>query len=132
MKIKQIKIKNWRSFKNEVKVVFNSNLNILIGPNSGGKSNLLDIITIILKRYFLLEYQIKDDQRGHGFVKIIERMDLFDNTEHQLSKYFGCNDKSFIKITFEVEEEDINNIKIIRQFKSNFVKKLSNFDTKPY
>ena len=58
MKLKQLKIKNVKSFRDETVFDFHDDFNILIGTNGGGKSNLLDIVTIGLK-YFLFNSAIK-------------------------------------------------------------------------
>lgn len=49
MRLKEIKISNWKSFpfdENPEPISFNENLNIFIGPNSSGKTNLANAIRI--------------------------------------------------------------------------------------
>jgi predicted ATPase len=46
MKLKRLAAQNIRSFGETKEVDFHDDFTILIGPNGGGKSNLLDIITV--------------------------------------------------------------------------------------
>ena len=48
MKLIDLQIKNVKSFNDQELISFDEKFNILIGPNGGGKSNLLDIVTIVL------------------------------------------------------------------------------------
>ena len=43
MKLKSITIENIRSFRERTTIEFDKGFNILIGPNAGGKSNLLAV-----------------------------------------------------------------------------------------
>ena len=66
MKIKRIKLKNVKSFKEETEIEFNDDFNILIGPSGSGKSNLLDILTICLfLPLFLLKIEGLISYSGH-------------------------------------------------------------------
>lgn len=51
MLIKRIAIENVRSFLNRAELTLDGPLTIVIGPNGGGKTNLLDTIVIMLRRY---------------------------------------------------------------------------------
>ena len=53
MKLSKITIQNIRSFKDSVEYTPTSNFNVLIGANGSGKSNLLDIIYVTIRNYFL-------------------------------------------------------------------------------
>lgn len=63
MHVKSITLTNVKSFKDRVHVDFDSHFNLLIGPNGGGKSNLFDSISIVLRRYFLDSYTVVDYDR---------------------------------------------------------------------
>ncbi len=47
MFISQIKINNFRNFKNEVVIDFNPGINVIIGENNSGKSNLLKALSLL-------------------------------------------------------------------------------------
>ena len=46
MKLKEIKLTNFRNYK-EVNLEFNPNINIFIGDNGSGKTNILEAIYIL-------------------------------------------------------------------------------------
>ena len=46
MRIKKIKLKNYRNY-NDIELNFNDNLNIIIGDNAQGKTNLLESIYVL-------------------------------------------------------------------------------------
>lgn len=51
MLIKRVAIENVRSFLDRAELMLDGPLSIVIGPNGGGKTNLLDTIVIVLRRY---------------------------------------------------------------------------------
>ena len=57
MKLKSIHLKNLLSYGDE-KVEFNDDLNIFVGANGSGKSNLMNIIIYVLKRFCFRNYEI--------------------------------------------------------------------------
>ncbi|MES2186635.1 MAG: AAA family ATPase [Pseudomonadota bacterium] len=60
MKIKRIKVKNYRSIKTEVSVDFDGEI-IIIGPNNSGKTNFLKAIRLFFEALKTSEYQISTD-----------------------------------------------------------------------
>jgi predicted ATP-dependent endonuclease of OLD family len=110
MKLQRLLIKNIKSFKESIEINFNNDFNILIGPNGSGKSNLLDILTICIRQYFLLPYTVNEYNDNQGFFKQIERNNAFSNIQQFLEKFYGDDSDSEITIDFVVKKEDINNI----------------------
>ncbi|WP_328517524.1 AAA family ATPase [Devosia rhodophyticola] len=51
MQIRRLAIENVRSFLDRREISFDGQISILIGPNGGGKTNLLDTLVIMLRRY---------------------------------------------------------------------------------
>ncbi len=47
MKVKNIKIKNYRGFK-KLNIIFNEHINVFVGENGAGKSSILDLIAVFL------------------------------------------------------------------------------------
>lgn len=118
MKIKQITIKNIKSFKNETVIDFDDELNILIGPNSGGKSNLLSIITIVMNHYFYAQYQFQFESReGDKILEKAQQQTRFGNINLELDKYFGDSSESKIKIKLLSDTTDYKNMKCISDHK---------------
>lgn len=123
MKIAKIKIYNIKSFNNTT-IEFDKNLNILIGPNGGGKSNLLDILTIVLKYFFFVDYRI---ERANTKTNIKKKRS-FENTQ-LLDEMLKGNFS--IEISFEVTQEDVNNLKIIKENRLKFMNRFYSYDSKP-
>lgn len=51
MLLRRIAVENVRSFLDRTELTLEGSISILIGPNGGGKTNLLDIAVIMLRRY---------------------------------------------------------------------------------
>jgi len=118
MKIKQITIKNVKSFKNETIIDFDDELNILIGPNSGGKSNLLSIITIVMNHYFYAQYQFHfRSQEGDKIFEEAQQQTRFGNINLELDKFFGDSSESKIIIKLQSDTTDYENMKCISEHK---------------
>lgn len=64
MWIKSVALTNVKSFRGRTEVHFSSKANFLVGPNAGGKSNLLEIINWVLRRYFLKTYLVRPYPQG--------------------------------------------------------------------
>lgn len=110
--IKSIKLKNLKSFKDEILIEFDNNLNILIGPNAGGKSNLLDIIKITLNKFFFKPYTINRNRS-------ISQQVYFNNWPE---KYLNDLSNSEIELEFVTQKIDIKNIEAILENKDFFEK----------
>ncbi len=50
--IKELKIQNFKSVDSEI-IEFNKGLNILVGPNNSGKTNIIDAIDLLLGDVYL-------------------------------------------------------------------------------
>jgi putative ATP-dependent endonuclease of OLD family len=51
MLVRRVAIENVRSFLDRAELMLDGPMTIVIGPNGGGKTNLLDTIVIMLRRY---------------------------------------------------------------------------------
>ncbi|WP_010423087.1 ATP-dependent nuclease [Anaerophaga thermohalophila] len=127
MKLDKIKIKNTKSFREQVEINLNNDFNILIGPNGSGKSNLLDIITVCLRQYFLLPYTVNENNDNQGFFKEISRNQAFRNIQQVLDKFYGDASDSEITIDFIVKQEDIDNISEVVRRISDLKDKLTDY-----
>ncbi|MCW3111288.1 MAG: hypothetical protein JWQ09_5794 [Segetibacter sp.] len=112
MKIKSISITNVKSFRTATKIEFDQAFNIIVGPNAAGKSNLLDILSICLRGYFLTTYTIRNDRNRPG----VDVAHPFQNLPTFLDKYTGCTDVSCIELEFNVQAEDLANMKLFGQY----------------
>ena len=127
MKLDKIKIKNTKSFREQVEINLNKDFNILIGSNGSGKSNLLDILTVCLRQYFLLPYTVNENNDNQGFFREISRNQAFRNIQQVLDKFYGDTSKSEITIDFIVKQEDIDNISEVVRKISDLKNKLTDY-----
>ncbi len=111
MKISRVVIENIRSFKEETVIDFEPDLNILIGPNGGGKSNLLDILTIVMRGVFVKPYSLARASNG---TLNIHNPNPFSPLRNHLDKFWG-NEKesSIIQVIFKVTRADLENMRKI-------------------
>lgn len=127
MKLDKIEIKNTKSFREQVKINLNTDFNILIGPNGSGKSNLLDILTVCIRQYFLLPYTVNENNDNQGFFREILRNQAFRNIQQVLDKFYGDTSDSEITIDFIVKQEDIDNISEVVRKISDLKDKLTDY-----
>jgi len=126
VKLKSLKIKNVKSFRDETEFNFHDDFNIFIGPNGGGKSNLLDIISIGLKYFLFNGYYVGEGVQNSKTIKSINIISPARLSE-KLEKYYGyVNDISFIEFTLILEEQDIETIKLIQNHADKILSVLEN------
>lgn len=69
MKLLSIELENVLSFGSATRSSFERGTNLIIGPNGGGKSNLMDIIHGVLGAYVFWHFQSQNwDPSGRGYV----------------------------------------------------------------
>jgi AAA15 family ATPase/GTPase len=105
-----------KSFGEETPISLNPGLNILIGPNAGGKSNLFDIINFSLNYFFIHTWRITEQRTGEGFLlrRTLEKPGVFENPGAYLDKHDRRkSEPQEIKIGFLIQEEDVRNIQVI-------------------
>lgn len=132
MKIKSITIENCKSFKDQEKIDFDQPVTIMVGPNGGGKSNILDILTVVIKKYLFHTYRINEGSNATGFYKDIQQQNLFGDTNKFLDKYEGYeSNEQNIELKLRVGATDIRNIKNIKTKKTDLNSALDNYRNKP-
>jgi AAA15 family ATPase/GTPase len=117
MKIEEISIKNVKSFRDKVTLKFNSRFNILIGPNAGGKSNLLDILTVVTHHFFIKGYSINHGNEQGITFKDINQQQSFRQIDKVLEKFIDDQSDSEIEIVYKLTKGDIDNLKSIKKNK---------------
>lgn len=114
MLIRKIAIENVRSFLDRREMLFDGNISIVIGPNGGGKTNLLDITFTMLSRYLFAARYMATIDDGTGVI----RYEMRDND--QLSRLLferhsqGQNRGQVVEVEIEVSASDIANMKAIQ------------------
>lgn len=112
MKIRRLTIRNVTSYRKAVEFVFDGRVNIVIGPNGGGKSNLQKTLALVISKFCIHQYDFKFDDREAK----IEAVDLWTKRtlERTLTKFVGeeAEDQN-IELVLVPEEADIENIRAI-------------------
>lgn len=113
MKLRSLSVQNIRSFSAEKRIEFNNDFTILIGPNGGGKSNILDIITITMRQFLFPPYGVTRQSDASGPFLRFESETPFGNIHHELAKFYGAKGPSRIAMEFVLSDQDIQNIQWI-------------------
>src|SRR5258706_13519702 len=56
MKLRRVRIENARSFLEPAELLVDGNISIIIGPNGGGKTNLLDTTLTAMRKHLLTSW----------------------------------------------------------------------------
>ena len=128
MKIGKLTIKNVTSYKQRTEFTFDKQINILIGPNGGGKSNLQLILALILTKFFIHQYQIRkvDEESKLEIDNAVNKKAL----ARMLDKFTGDNSPQEMEIELIPEKFDVENIKAIGNNLERFNAHLSFFEKK--
>ena len=97
MYIKQLEVDNFKSFANEVNIPFLKGFTTILGPNGSGKSNIIDSILFAL---------------GLSSSRALRAEKLF----HLISTHTKRNE-AYVKVTFDLEEENEPDLTIARRIK---------------
>ena len=110
MKIKNLKLKNFRNYEN-LDIKFDKSLNIFIGDNAQGKSNILESIVVLALTKSYLNVKDKNLIRNGALFSNISAKVVFDNSVNDL----------FISFNEKEKKVKINN---------NLIKKYSDYISK--
>lgn len=114
MKITNITIRNAKSFGENEEVEMRDGINIFVGPNGGGKSNLLDIITVVLRRNFILGYNVEINNAPGGKIRNLTQQKTFQNFFQNIPPFSGLqSEETLIGLELETTDEDIDNLQKI-------------------
>lgn len=127
MKLVSANIKNLKSYYPEEEINFKKDINIFVGPNSGGKSNLFEILQgalnlIVFSRGNLTQnndYGKFDQQYGHKPYKLTQRTpDPSNLSSNVFDSHFSHTDQSSnLRLVLEIEEHDIT---LVRELIAKF------------
>jgi predicted ATPase len=115
MKLIKLAVENIRSFGQREIIDFNDDFTILIGPNAGGKSNLLDVITVGVRQFFLKPWGVIADSDATGPFVRFGSEEAFANFRSELSKFADATGPSTMEFHWKLYDQDIANIKKIAQ-----------------
>jgi putative ATP-dependent endonuclease of the OLD family len=127
MKIRRFVLQNVASYRDRVAFTFDNRLNILIGPNGGGKSNLQKTLALVLSHYFIHQYDFKRDDNEAK----VEPVSLWSRRvlERALPRFLNDDSPQEIEITLIPESSDIENIRVIGANLDRFNKELDYYDS---
>lgn len=114
MLIRKIIIENVRSFLERQELSFDGKISIIIGPNGGGKTNLLDTVTTMLRRYLLATKYLEPHHQGDGISRWYLRDNDGLNSLGFESHTQGTGQPQLVEITVEVSASDIENMRILQ------------------
>lgn len=128
MKLIRIEMENIRSFIDQQSLSLDGSISIIIGPNGGGKTNLLDAIVITIKRYLQSNnYYILQPSAENSKRHILTHNDMLTNMV--LEKHTNALLKpQKIAITIEVTGSDLQNMKLMQESFANFDSELKDFE----
>jgi putative ATP-dependent endonuclease of OLD family len=133
MRVAGIKIENCKSYKEPAEIALDGAFNILVGPNGGGKSNTLDILTITLRHFFLKEYVIHNREQNFAFFRDIDATESFPNIRRSLEPHLDRpSDPVRIVISLVVGESDVANLRALKEHADDFRAALKKFRNTPY
>lgn len=129
MKIKSLVVENVASYRERTTFVFDNAMNILIGPNGGGKTNLQRIVSLTISKFFIHQYQfVRDDNNVR-----IERHDPWNERvlKRAFPPYMGNSAADqLIEIELAPEPRDVQNIEAIGNNLAKFNELLSYWEKK--
>lgn len=132
MKITSLRITNTKSFREETEIPLVDGLTVFVGPNGGGKSNLLDILTIIFRGNFWQSLEIVDKQDIQGPFKTLQNQQIFGPLGNMLEPFEGRREiPRRIVLEFLVSEEDVKNISLLSARKADLQARLSLYRESP-
>lgn len=114
MRIRRLAIENVRSFLDRREILFDGQISILIGPNGGGKTNLLDTLVIMLRRYIFNSPYYRHNPTTEEPNRWVEQYN-----DHLSQLVFerntaGIHRDQIIELELEVAQDDIENMRLIR------------------
>ncbi|MBP0111066.1 AAA family ATPase [Bradyrhizobium vignae] len=114
MLIRKLSIENVRSFLDRREISFDGNISILIGPNGGGKTNLLDTLVIMLRRhvfnapYYAPSPTVEEPNRWE--LRFNDNLNQLTFEKHSTARHLG----QVVELELEVSAQDVENMLAIR------------------
>ena len=131
MKLNKVIIKNLKSYYPQEEVVFNDHLNLFVGPNAGGKSNLFELIqgslsSLIYKHDSVSLNRDRTNQNTADYGRSYKIQ--FDSSDGNLMRdlfekhHLHQQEMSQLELFFDIKKEDIQILKDISKFKEKIIK----------
>ncbi|MGC6329972.1 AAA family ATPase [Rhizorhabdus sp. FW153] len=114
MLLRKFGLENVRSFYDRSELLIDKQISIIIGPNGGGKTNLLDAITITLRKYLLLSMWAAHAPTSEQPDRYEIRQNDMLNSMLLPKHLERTSDHQRIEIDIEISQSDIDNIANIK------------------
>ena len=130
MLLRRVAIQNVRSFRERAEFISDGMISISIGPNGGGKTNLLDTIVIVLRRFLLASnYPSPQPTPEQPDRHVFQHNDALNGMV--LDRHTGGGDlDQIIECEVEVTQRDIENMHRMKndgpQLRSRAARKYAN------
>jgi len=112
--IRRLSIENVRSFLDRREISFDGNISILIGPNGGGKTNLLDTLVGMLRRYvFNAPYYVPsptNEEPDRWETRYNDSLNQLTFEKHAAARLSG----QAIELELEISTQDVENMRAIQ------------------
>lgn len=115
MKLRRVTLTNVRSFLEKQELIIDGDISIIIGPNGGGKTNLLDTVTTIIRRHILKSIAVQPNNTADQITTFnLQYNDLLNQGALERHTESPHSDQ-VIEIELEVTNRDIENMALIRK-----------------
>jgi len=133
MLIRKLTIENVRSFLGRREISFDGNISILIGPNGGGKTNLLDTLVGMLRRHvFNAPYFVHtptNDEPNRWETRKNDSLNQLTFEKHSAARELG----QLVELELEIGPQDVDNMLAIQADAADLRKGLNRkFSTDPW
>lgn len=114
MLIRKIVIENVRSFLDRQEMTFDGNISIIVGPNGGGKTNLLDTVVTMIRRHLIAAPYLIKPNPPHMNKWQLRQNEMLNGLNFEKHTQAKGKDQT-VEITIEVSESDITNMRRIKE-----------------
>ena len=116
MKLRKLAVQNIRSFMERQELLLDGNISILIGPNGGGKTNLLDAAVVMLRRFlfasmYAAHSPTTENPERYEFRRN-DALDVLTLEKHSASK---SGLQQIVEAEVEVTTRDIENMRLMKE-----------------
>jgi putative ATP-dependent endonuclease of the OLD family len=117
MKLRRIKVENVLSFLEPTELLVDGNMSIIVGPNAGGKTNLLDIVTGIIRGHLLLSWSLSESSDNR---REFSKGDVSSQLKALVRHKDGGNRAREFEIELEVTKYDCDNMEAMKASAQRF------------
>lgn len=115
MLVRKISLENVRSFLDRQEMTFDGPISIIVGPNGGGKTNLLDTLVTMLRRHLFASPYVQEVNYGDGQIYLqATHNDLLNSLAFDKHSS-ALNSSQSVEITVEVSLTDVTSMAKIKE-----------------